>query len=383
MSGRPTSQAGSGGGPGTGQGGDAYSKAGVDYATLDAAKRVALVSALSTSGFPRSRGARIDDASRGEPATVLELGGLRLGFVLECLGTKSMLARAFEEQAGRDRFASIGYDTVAAVVNDCACVGALPVVVNAYFATGAASWYAGSRHESLVEGWRRACEDAGAAWGGGESPTLSGLVAPDEIDLAGSAVGIIPDGRDPLLGQALRPGDEIVLVASTGLHANGASLARRVADDLPTGLLHRLGSGELFGEALLRPSALYVGLVERLLTAGTSLHYATHVTGHGLRKLMRADRALTYRVDRLPSVPEVLGFVADQAGLDRREAYGTLNMGVGFALFCEAGSGAGAVEAARSLGHEAVVGGVVEEGPRRVVLEPLGVTFESGELELR
>ena len=362
---------------------DAYREAGVDYGTLDAAKRRALAAALATSAYPRRRGAAVDDASRGEPATVLALGALRLGFVLECLGTKSMIARAYEEATGEDRFAAIGYDTVAAAVNDCVCVGALPVVVNAYFATGAAGWYDGSRHASLIEGFARACEDAGAAWGGGESPTLSGLVADAEIDLAASAVGIVPEGVEPLVGRAVGPGDEIVLVASSGLHANGASLARRVAGDLPGGLSHRLDSGETFGEALLRPSALYVRLVERLLEGSVGLHYASHVTGHGLRKLMRADRDLTYRVHRLPEVPEVLAFLAARAGLAPREAYGTLNMGVGFALYVAAGAGEAAAAAARELGHGAVVAGVVEEGPRRVVLEPIGAEYATGELELR
>ncbi len=368
----------------SGDGGpDAYRQAGVDYATLDAAKRAALAGALATSPYPEPRGAHLVDASRGEPASVLELGGLNLGFVLECLGTKSMIARAYEEATGVDRFDAIGYDTVAAVVNDCCCVGALPVLVNAYFATGSAGWYAGSRHASLVAGWRRACEDAGAAWGGGESPTLAGLVAPAEIDLAGSAVGVVPGGVEPLLGAALAPGDEIVLVASSGLHANGASLAREVADGLPEGLRHRLVGGREFGDALLDESVIYVRLVERLLAAGVGVHYLSHVTGHGLRKLMRADRDLTYRVDRLPEVPEVLSFLAGAARLSPREAYGTLNMGVGFAIFCAPGAGAAAVSLAGELGHPALVAGRVEAGPRRVVLGPIGAEYESEELELR
>ena len=136
-----------------------------------------------------------------------------------------------------DPWRSIGIDAVAAIVNDLACVGALPLTVNAYFATGSASWYAGPRHRSLVEGWRQACEAVGAAWVGGESPTLSGLIDPDQIDIAGSALGRVPEGAAPWLGASLTPGDEIVIVASSGLHANGASLARAVASEsgrLPT-----------------------------------------------------------------------------------------------------------------------------------------------------
>ncbi len=365
------------------EGADAYARAGVDYATLDAAKRRALAVALSTTSYAASRGAELDDASRGEPATVLRIGPLRLGFVLECLGTKSLLAARYEAETGVDCFDACAYDTVAAVVNDLCCVGALPVVVNAYFATGSAEFYSGTRHASLVEGWRRACHDAGAAWGGGESPTLSGLVAPDGIDLAGSAIGVVPESIEPWLGAALEAGDEIVLVASTGLHANGASLARQVADGLEAGLRHVLANGRSFGEAVLDPSASYVGLVDSCIEARLPVHYASHITGHGLRKLMRADRALTYRVEALPVVPDVLAFLARRAGLTPREAYATLNMGAGFALFVAAGAGSDAVELARRAGHEALVAGSVEDGPRRVLLGPIDAEYDAGELELR
>ncbi len=360
----------------------AYREAGVDYATLDAAKRLALGAARSTSAVRLPAGAVFSDASRGEPAQVIEVGGLRLGFVLECLGTKSMLAREIEEASGQDHFAAIGYDTVAAVVNDLICVGALPLVVNAYFATGSAGWYAGSRHASLVEGWRRACVDAGAVWGGGESPTLSGLVAPDEVDLAGSAIGIVPEDRAPLCGEALEPGDEIVLVASSGLHANGASLARQVARHLPDRLEHRLESGASLGAALLAPSHSYVALVRALLEDGLPLHYASHITGHGLRKLMRAQRELTYRIEALPEVPEVLAFIVEHADLAPAEAYGTLNMGAGFALYLAPGAAGRAVALAAAHGLSALRAGVVDAGPRQVLLEPLGVRFGGEQLEL-
>ena len=362
---------------------DPYAEAGVDYATLDAAKRRAVAAARQTSSAAAARGAAVDEASRGEPATVVTVGDTRFAFVLECLGTKSLVARDFETATGVDRFDAVGYDTVASAVNDCCCVGALPIVVNAYFATGAASWYSGTRHASLVEGFARACRDAGAAWGGGESPTLAGLVAADGIDLAAAVLGRLPAGVEPLLGGALAAGDEIVLVASSGLHQNGASLARAIAGDLESGLATRLASGRLFGEAVLDPGVIYAGLVERLLSQGVALHYLSHVTGHGLRKLMRADRELTYRVERLPEVPEVLAFLAARAGLSRAEAYATLNMGAGFACFVAAGSGDAVVALAGGLGLAALVAGRVEKGPRRVVLEPFGVEYGAADLELR
>jgi len=360
-----------------------YEETGVDYGILDAAKRRSLAAAATTVALPATRGAALYESSFGEPATVFEVGGTTLAFVLECLGTKSMIARAYEEATGIDRFDAIGYDTVAAVVNDLCCVGALPLVINAYVATGSAEWYAGTRHGSFVAGWLRACQDAGAGWGGGESPTLSGLIEADQVDLAGSAVGVVPAGASPWLGAELAPGDEIVLVAASGLHANGASLARRVAARLPGGWTTQLPSGRAYGGSVLDPGAIYAGLVGLLRRDEIPVRYASHITGHGLRKIMRADRELTYRVDRLPEVPEVLAFLVDTAGLDPRDAYATFNMGAGFAVFTAPGA-AGAVEAAaREAGHEALLAGRVEKGPRQVVLEPVGVTYRGDDLDLR
>lgn len=362
----------------------AYKSAGVDYEVLDAAKRRAVEAAAPTLSLPAWRGAHVVGESIGEPAALLEVGGLRLAVVLECLGTKSEIAREVEESLGLDLFGAVGVDAVAAIVNDLCCVGAVPLTLNAYFATGSASWYSGTRHSSLVAGWQAACERSGAAWVGGESPTLSGVVEPGGIDIAGSCVGLVPADAPSWLGSRLEPGDEVVLVASNGLHANGASLARRVAAGLPRGWGEPLSNGRCFGEAVLDPSVLYVTLVDELQrrSAEVPVHYASHVTGHGFRKLMRAGRELTYRLHSLPEVPEVLAFLAERAGLSPREAYGTLNQGAGFAVYVAAGAGEAVVELATGLGYGALVAGAVEPGPRSVVLEPIGVTYDSVELAL-
>ena len=360
-----------------------YRDAGVDYDALDAAKRLAIAKALRTSQLIAARGGRALDDSRGEPAFVFELDGRSLAFVLEGLGTKSVIARRVLEQQGVDRFADVAYDTVAAIVNDLCCVGALPLVVSAYFATGASDWYArGERAAALLEGWRRGCADAGCTWGGGESPSLAGLVHEDDIELAGAAVGVVPQESAPILGARLAPGDEIVLVRSSGLHANGASLARLLADRLPDGYATTLSGGATFGEALLEPSLVYVALVAAILERGPELSYISHITGHGLLKLMRPARPLRYRIERLPPVPEVLSFMVAEAGLDARAAYSTFNMGAGYALYCRAGAGATLVTIASGLGYQAEVAGTVEEGPREVVLEPVGVRFSDRELDL-
>jgi phosphoribosylformylglycinamidine cyclo-ligase len=360
-----------------------YREAGVDYATLDAGKRMAMTRALATSSLLGHRGGRALDASRGEPAFVFELAGQTLAFVLEGLGTKSIVARRVLEDLGVNRFADVAYDTVAAILNDLCCVGALPLVVNAYFATGASEWYAEpDRIAALLDGWHRACVDAGCTWGGGESPSLPGLLDSRDIELAGSAVGVVPAGHAPILGERLSPGDEIVLVASSGLHANGASLARLVAGRSPSGYATELPSGRTFGEALLDPSVMYVPLVAAALERELPLTYISHITGHGLLKLMRPPHQLTYRISKLPVVPEILAYLVGESALGAHAAYSTFNMGSGYALYCAAGSGAMIVRLASELGLDALLAGRVEEGPRRVILEPVGVTYADEELAL-
>src|SRR4051812_5863910 len=212
-----------------------YSKASIDYDVLDESKRAAIQNAQATSGLMAAHGGRVIEESRGASAFVFELGGQQLAFVVEGLGTKSILARQWLEQTGEDRFADVGIDGVAAIVNDVASVGALPVVVNAYFATGSSEWHAhGGSALSLIDGWRAGCDRAQAVWGGGESPALPDLLSPKDVQIAGSAVGTVPPEWGPLLGADLRSGQAIVLVDSSGLHANGATLARSVATKLPT-----------------------------------------------------------------------------------------------------------------------------------------------------
>ena len=177
--------------------GASYRAAGVDYDALDAGKRLAMAKALSTSSLLEARGGRALDASRGEPAFVFELAGQTLAFVVEGLGTKSIIARHVLEEQGIDRFADVAYDTVAAIVNDLCCVGALPLVVNAYFATGASEWYlrgASARRRCWRAGAARARTPA-ACGAGASRRRCRGCSTEQDIELAGAAVGAVPEGR--------------------------------------------------------------------------------------------------------------------------------------------------------------------------------------------
>ena len=361
-----------------------YRSAGVDYDRIDALKVRAQQAARATSRHLSAHGARELERSRGESAFVTEVGGVLLASTTECLGTKALVADAMRSITGRTHYDAIAQDTIAMAVNDLITVGATPLSVQAYWAAGSSDWFNDvQRMEDLVRGWQAACDVCHLAWGGGETPALLGVVAPERIDLAASCVGIVRPAERLMLGDRLAVGDAIVLCGATGIHANGVSLARKLAERLPRGYATPLEDGRAFGEALLDPTALYVPLMEQVYAAGITPHYAVNITGHGWRKLMRSREKLTYRIARVPPVPPVLAFMQREAALDARAAYGSLNMGAGFALFVPPELAAASVRAAAGAGITAWVAGVVERGPRRVVIEPLEVTYEADELQLR
>ena len=363
---------------------DPYAAAGVKYASIDPGKVRAQRAAEATAGLLQSRGLREVADSRGESAYVVDFGDRYVSSVTEALGTKNLVADAVRPLTGRTHYEAIALDTVATILNDLCTVGGAAVSLTAYWAAGASEWFEDEqRMADLVDGWSAACRTARCAWGGGETQVLTSMIDPHTVVLGGAAVGVIQPKDRLLLGERVRVGDAILIAAATGIHANGLSLARQIASTLPQGYAtpvagdpHRRG----YGEVLLDPTPLYGPLVEDLQQAGIDLHYTVHVTGHGWRKLMRAPQALTYAIERLPPVPPIFAVLTQAAALDTRAAYGTFNMGAGFALFVAPGD----VERARAVaGVELLHAGHVEAGPKRVVLRPLGIVFEGESLQIR
>lgn len=360
-----------------------YKAAGVDYDKIDPLKIAAQRAAKATAGNLRKPYVEIE-ASRGESAYVVDMGDFLLASITECLGTKVLIADAMRPITGRTYFDALAQDTLAMAINDIITVGATPVSVQAYWAAGSSGWFDDKeRANDLVNGWKAACDRCGVTWGGGETPSLNGVVHANTIDLAASCIGVVRPKERLTIADRLAPGDAIVLLAASGIHANGVSLARKVADELNEGYAAKLSDGRLYGDALLDPTVLYSPVTEALFVAGIVPHYIANVTGHGWRKVMRHPRNLTYRFDKIPAVPPVLAFLQKAARMSDAEAYGTFNMGAGFALFVAAEDAEKTVAVAKATGIDAIIAGKVEDGPKSVVIEPLGVTFTDADMHLR
>jgi phosphoribosylformylglycinamidine cyclo-ligase len=361
-----------------------YEQAGVRYELIDPLKIAAQRAAASTASQLQAHGFAEVAASRGESAYVIDVGLFHLASIVECLGTKTLVADAMQQLTGRSFYDAIAQDTIAMAVNDLITVGATPLVVQAYWAAGGSEWFEDAqRAQALVAGWQAACERCGVAWGGGETPALAGVVESGRVDLAAACTGIVSPKSRLTLGDTLAEGDAIVLLASSGIHANGLSLARKLAERLPRGYLTEIEPGLSYGQALLAPTPLYAPVTESLHRAGITPRYAANITGHGWRKLMRHPAELGYRIDTLPPVPPVLRFIAEQALLSDEEAYGSLNMGAGFALYVAAADAVRTAEVARAQGIEAWVAGEVVAGPKRVEIKPLNLCFGGASLALR
>jgi phosphoribosylformylglycinamidine cyclo-ligase len=363
-----------------------YNQSGVQYDMLDAFKRACQEAAASTTPALKLHHLSEPAKVRGESAYLLETPSEYLAHVEEGLGTKNLVADAMLQLTGESRFYhNIGIDTVATIVNDLITCGALPISVAMHAAVGDSSWFANTqRARHLACGFAEGCALANAVWGGGETPALKGIVNPDTVVLAGSAIGRISPKSHRITAN-LQHGDAIVLLASSGVHTNGLSLCRAIADKLPQGYLTNLADDRTFGEALLDPSVIYVKFIAACQAAQIPLHYAAHITGHGWRKLMRLEEPFVYKMHDLGSIPEIFNFLVQHGPIDIKEAYATFNMGAGFAVYVPPEHVKEVIRLAESLRYTAWQGGTVsKEGSRKAVeLLPLELTFESETLQVR
>ena len=362
-----------------------YEAAGVDYEPLDAFKRFCQRHAAATAGNLNAHGLSEVVGSRGDSAYLIETPREILAHVEEGLGTKNLVADAVYELTGRSYYQNIGIDTVAAIVNDLITSGALPISVAMHAAVGDSAWFSDEKRSAdLAAGFARGCQLAGAAWGGGETPALSGIVNPGTLVLAGSAIGRIFPKELRIAGDPT-DGDVIVLLASSGIHANGLTLCRAIAERLPDGYSTQMDDGRGYGEALLDPSVIYVPFIAACQKAGIRLKYAVHMTGHGWRKLMRLAEPFVYEITDIGHMPEIFRFLLRTGLVTHEEAYATFNMGAGFGAFVSPCDVAGVMSLAHSTGMNPWIAGTIRRRGARKAVEiiPLGITYDSASLNLR
>ena len=350
-------------------------------------------SAYSASGVDVAAGDRAVDLMRASVASTMRpevlggLGGFGAAFSIppgyrepvivastDGVGTKTAIARAL------GRLDTIGVDLVAMCADDVVCSGAEPVAFLDYIAIGR---LVPEHVAALVEGIAEGCRQAGAALVGGETAEHPGLMAPDEFDLAGFCIGV--GERSRLLdGSAARAGDAIVGLASSGLHANGYSLVRKIVADHGLALDATFHDAALragvptqeaiadatLGDVLLTPTRIYardvLAIREALASAGHELRGVAHITGGGLPG--NAPRALPEHLGaRLDPtswpVPPAIRLVASLGRLDGPQLRATFNAGIGMALVVPPAAAGPTVEIAMARGVPAWVIGDVREAP--------------------
>ena len=316
---------------------DAYAAAGVDTAQADRAVD-ALVGVLRTIELDRPS---ISVLPSGHYAAVLRVApNLGIAISTDGVGSKIVIA----EQA--DRLETVGIDCIAMNVNDLICVGAQPLAMLDYLAVEQADPDALAR---IGQGLKVGAQRAGIEIPGGELAVLPDLIrghpSPHGFDLCGTAIGTV--ALDAIVtGSDARAGDALIGLPSSGLHSNGYTLARHA-------LLERGGlaladrppelRGDSVAEALLAPTVIYVRAVLELLASNVPVHGLAHITGGGVRNLLRLGRGLGFAIDVPLAVPPICTLVARLAEISGDELYEVFNMGCGLVAVVPAEHAAAAV----------------------------------------
>lgn len=361
-----------------------YAQVGDNYSTKDPVLRTVLSAARNTSKNLKKYGFVEIADSRGESAFVWDQGDVLMAQTVECLGTKNLVADEMRKITGKTYYDVIANDTVATFINDLTSLGAKPLVINAYWAIEDNTWMEDrERMKDFIKGWSDASNIAGATWGGGETSTLKGIINPGTIDLAGSAVGIIKPKTRLITDKKIKVGDRILLFKSNGVNANGISLIRAIAQKLPLGYVTKLRSGKMFGEEILTKTNIYARLIQDLLDNKVDIHYIVNITGHGLRKLMRAKKNYQYVLEKIFETQEVFLFIKKEASLSDYEMYQTFNMGMDYAIFLSSKD----IKLAQNIiiknNFHSIDAGYVEIGQRRVIIKPKNLIYESDTYKIK
>ena len=259
----------------------------------------------------------------GHYAGLIKLGSELIALHSDGVGTKVLVAQLM------NKFDTIGIDCVAMNVNDVICVGAQPIGFIDYVALRQPNeWLLQEIAKGLVDGAR----ESQMAIVGGETAVLPDVIAGEEnaFDLAGMVMGVVK-GKT-ILGGAIRSGDVIMGIESSGLHSNGYTLARKIllskysVDDVADQLVKTVG------EELLIPTRIYVRPVMKILKKNIEVHGLANITGGSFTKLPRLNAKVRYDLNGLPMPTGIFKQIQLDGEIDSKEMYRTFNMGIGFCV---------------------------------------------------
>ena len=278
------------------------------------------------------------------------------------VGTKLKLAFLL------DKHDTVGIDCVAMCVNDVICCGAKPLFFLDYIACGK---NVPEKIAAIVAGVSEGCVQAGCALVGGETAEMPGFYPVNEYDLAGFSVGVV-DRAKILDKTAMRAGDAVIALPSSGVHSNGFSLVRKVFGVEKGGLATRYAAldGATLGETLLTPTRIYVKPVLALLEK-VNVRSLAHITGGGFYENIPRSLAegFTAKLRRASvKTPPVFGLIAKAGNIPERDMFNTFNMGVGMTAVVPGDQADGAVSILKENGVEAYVLGSIEQGEGGVTL---------------
>src|SRR5215472_9532596 len=335
-----------------------YAEAGVDEEREQTAFSRVMRPWLARTEVKSPMVTSITGLSSGYFATLMHLPpGPPLALTTDGVGTKILLARE------ANRWEPVGVDCVANNVNDLICVGAVPLALLDYMATDRIDE---GVLDEVARGLFLGAELAGVAIPGGEIAQIGEMLADSAgggpmLDLVGTAIGALPPlgtqgWRTPVDGSALRPGDVVIGLPSSGLHSNGYSLARQalfkkggmsLSAPVP-------GTGRRLADALLQPTRVYVTAAEALWTAGITPRGMAHISGGGLLNIARLAADVSYELDTLVPTPEIFTLMADKGQIPPATMYATFNMGIGFCVVVGKSEQQAATDALKAAGEDPV-----------------------------
>jgi phosphoribosylformylglycinamidine cyclo-ligase len=300
-------------------------------------------------------------------ANVIDVGsGMGIALSTDGVGTKILIAQML------DKYDTVGIDCVAMNVNDVLCVGAEPLAILDYIAVQVPH---PGLLESLAKGLYRGAEIACVTIPGGEIAQIKEMIQGARegyaFDLVATCAGRVPLDRI-LTGDTILEGDIVLGLASSGIHSNGLTMARRVFFEQLGWAADRYVEelGRTIGEELLEPTRIYVREVREMIDAGLRIKALAHITSTGFLNLNRATSPMGYVLDRLPNPPAVFQLIQKHGLITDEDMYFTYNMGIGFCIILAPEDVDSAHRIARKHGAQSHTIGYTVKDPEKKVHLP-------------